>query len=203
MEFLPYLFSILPKNYVNTCSEILKFCIQLIWFTKTVYSTTELCTIFKKPECFIFLSLSIPATSIHKHHKMRSAHKHTPSARARERVRVRVRKKKKNKPKNFTTRRILFVLFLFLLLLFSLLRTFCFGFLRIGLSLTERRLLDERCCRCYAYIVVVQFVSLSMPIELVAQTLDYLINVKLEKKNLFKVKIQCKVKQKHCKRCKT
>lgn len=130
---------------------------------------------------------------------MRSAHKHTPSARARERVRVRVRvrKKKKNKPKIFTTRRILFVLFLFLLLLFSLLRTFCFGFLRIGLSLTERRLLDERCCRCYAYIVVVQFVSLSMPIELVAQTLDYLYNF------LFKVKIQCKVKQKHCKRCKT
>lgn len=95
---------------------------------------------------------------------------------------MRVRKKKKNQPKNFTTRRILFVLFLFsfsflfLLLLFLLLRTFCFGFLRIGLSLTERRLLDERCCRCYAYIVVVQFVSLSMPIELVAQTLDYLIN---------------------------
>lgn len=124
---------------------------------------------------------------------MRSAHKHTPSARARERVRVRVRKKKKNKPKNFTTRRILFVLFLFLLLLFSLLRTFCFGFFRIGLSLTERRLLDERCCRCYAYIVVVQFVSLSMPIELVAQTLDYLINVKLEKKFYSKLKFSVKL----------
>lgn len=98
---------------------------------------------------------------------------------------MRVRKKKKNQPIIFTTRRILFVLFLFLLLLFSLLRTFCFGFLRIGLSLAERRLLDERCCRCYAYIVVVQFVSLSMPIELVAQTLDYLINVQHEKNSFY------------------